>query len=145
MTLAEHEACAGLSPEALAVLEGALERRSFDAGTLVIRKGDPADALYLLMHGQVSVVMSLPSGEIKRLAMFPAGMAFGELAIIDRGERTADVRADTKAECYVLPVAALDRLGETHPAIKMKLLENLLRHVSRTVSRLNQEVGALSS
>ena len=144
MTLAEHEACDGLAPEALAVLEGALERRSFKAGTLVLRKGDPADALYLLMRGQVSVVMSLPSGGIKRLATFPAGMAFGELAISNRGERTADVRADSAAECYVLPVAALDRLGETHPAIKMKLLENLLRHVSRTVSRLNQEVGALS-
>jgi glutaminase len=91
------------------------------------------------------VVLSLPNGEIKRLATFPAGMAFGELAIIDRGERTADVRADTAVECYALPVAALDRLGETHPAIKMKLLENLLRHVSRTVSRLNQEVTALSS
>lgn len=144
-TLAENEACNGLSPEALGVLEAALERRSFDAGTLVIRKGDPADALYLLLQGQVSVVMSLPSGEIKRLATFPAGMAFGELAIIDRGERTADVQVDTRAECYVLPVAALDRLGETHPAIKMKLLENLLRNVSRTVSRLNQEVAALSA
>lgn len=143
-TLAEHETCAGLSPEALVVLEGALERRVFEAGTLVIRKGDPADALYLLMRGQVSVVMALSSGEIKRLATFPAGMAFGELAIIGRGERTADVRADTTAECYVLPVTALDRLGETHPAIKMKVLENLLRHVSRTVSRLNQELGALS-
>jgi glutaminase len=144
MTLAEHEACDRFSPEDLAVLEGALERRSFDAGTLVIRKGDPADALYLLMQGEVSVVMSLPNGEIKRLATFPAGMAFGELAIVDRGERTADVRADSAVECYALPVAALDRLGERHPVIKMKLLENLLRHVSRTVLRLNQEVGALS-
>ncbi len=143
-TLAGHEACAGLSPESLAVLGAALERRSFAAGTLVIRKGDPADALYLLMHGQVSVVMALPSGEIQRLATFPAGMAFGELAIIGRGERTADVRADTATECYVLAVTALDRLGETHPAIKMTLLENLLRHVSRTVSRLNQEMAALS-
>ena len=144
ITLAEHEVCSGLSPEALAVLQGVLQLRRFDAGALVIRKGDPADVLYLLMQGQVSVTIVLPNGGNKRLATFPAGMAFGELAIIDRGERTADVRADTAVECYVLPVTALDRLGETHPAIKMKLLENLLRHVSRTVNRLNQEVGALS-
>jgi glutaminase len=145
ITLAEHEVCNGLSPDMVAVLQGVLERRSFAAGTWVIRKGDPADALYLLMRGQVSVVMTLPSGEIKRLATFPAGMAFGELAIIDRGERTADVRADTATECDVLSVSALDRLGETHSTIKMKILENLLRHVSRTVSRLNQEVSALSA
>jgi glutaminase len=144
VTLSEHEVCRGFSPEALAVLQDVLQLRSFDPGALVVRKGDPADALYLLMHGQVSVTIALPNGDVKRLATFPAGMAFGELAIIDRGERTADVRADTAVECYLLPVAALDRLGETHPAIKMKLMENLLRHVSRTVNRLNQEVGALS-
>ncbi len=144
ITLAEHEVCSGLSPDVIAILQSVLEQRSFAAGTLVIRKGDPADALYLLMRGQVSVVMTLPSGEIKRLATFPAGMAFGELAIVDRGERTADVRADTATECYVLPVNALDQLGHTHPTIKVKILENLLRHVSRTVSRLNQEVAALS-
>ena len=72
-------------------------------------------------------------------------MTFGELAILERGPRTADVRADRAVECYELSVDALERLGDAHPHIKMRILENLLHDVSRIVRRLNQEVTALSS
>jgi glutaminase len=145
VALTEHDVCRGLSADDLQILEPLLAHRSFAAGTLVLCKGEPADALYLLMRGRVSVVLSMPTGDIKRLATFPAGMAFGELAVIDRGKRTADVQADTAVECLVLSVDALARLGDTHPGVKMKILENLLRQVSRTVSRLNQEVAALTA
>jgi len=144
LTLAEHQTCSGLSPAALAHLERLLERRTYRAGKLIIRKGEAADGFYLLMSGQVSVAVALETGQVRRLSTFAPGMAFGELAVIDRSARTADVHADTPVECYWLSATAFDALGETHPAIKMKLLENLLRHVSRTVARLNQEVRALS-
>ena len=144
VTLAEHQTCRGLSPEAVTRLERLVDRRAFDPGELIIRKGDPGDAFYLLMRGRVSVTMALPDGQVRRLSTFSAGMAFGELAVIDRSERTADVHADTLVECWVLSAAVFDELGESEPAIKMKVLENLLRQASRTVGRLNKEVSALS-
>ena len=146
VTLAQHQACSGLSAEALEHLERAVEWRRFASGELIIRKGDPADGLYLLTSGQVSVMLALPNGQIKRLSTLSAGMAFGELAVIDSSAaRNADVRADSSVECALLSVSRFDALGETHPAVKMRILENLLRQLSRTVTRLNQEVSALSS
>jgi CRP-like cAMP-binding protein len=71
-------------------------------------------------------------------------MTFGELTVVDRSPRTADVRADTAVECLVLPAAALDRLGTTHPALKMTILENMLRNVHKVVRRLDRQVTALS-
>ena len=71
-------------------------------------------------------------------------MTFGELAMVNRSPRSADVRADTPTECYALRVAEFDRLGEKHPEIKLTLLENLLRTLSRTASRLTAEVLELS-
>jgi CRP-like cAMP-binding protein len=71
-------------------------------------------------------------------------MTFGELAMVNRSPRSADVRADTKTECYALAVTEFDRLGEKHPEIKLTLLENLLRTLSRTAARLTGEVLALS-
>jgi len=71
-------------------------------------------------------------------------MPFGELAVVARGARTADVRADTPVECFALPIERFEALGASDPAIKLVLLENLLRGATRTVARLSQEVAALS-
>ena len=121
-----------------------MQRKSFDAGELIIRKGDAADGLYLLLSGQVSVNVALPNGQVTRLSTISAGTSFGELAVIDRSERTADVHADKAVDCYFMSAAAFDQLGDMQPAVKMKILENLLRQVSRNVGRLNHELWALS-
>jgi CRP-like cAMP-binding protein len=70
-------------------------------------------------------------------------MVFGELTVIERSRRTADVRADTDVECLALPADELDRLSETRPAVAMTIMRNLLRNVHRTVHRLSREVAAL--
>jgi glutaminase len=145
VTLAEHEFCRGLDREALAHLEGLLEHRRFDRGAYIVRKGDAAEEIYLLMSGEVSVMVTLADGRLKRLSTLSAGMTFGELAIVNRNARSADVRADKPVECYVLSAAALDRLGDTHPEIKVALLQNMLRSAHQMVSRLNQEVATLAS
>jgi hypothetical protein len=54
------------------------------------------------------------------------------------------VHADTAVECAVLPLAAFDRMSESHPAIKITLLANLLRSASRMVVRLNAELASLA-
>jgi glutaminase len=89
-------------------------------------------------------MLDLPGGRRKRLATLSPGMAFGELAVVNRGPRTADVRADTAVECYALSTAAFDRLSETHPATKITILENLLRSVSQLLVQLDEELAALS-
>lgn len=145
LLLAEHQICRGLHTEDLVVLDQHLKRLQIAPGELILRKGDPADGLYLLLGGQVSVTVTLPSGQLKRLSTLSAGMAFGELAVVDRGTRGADVSADTAVECALLSLESFDLLDAKYPAIKMRLLENLLRQLARTVGRLNQEVRALSS
>jgi CRP-like cAMP-binding protein len=70
-------------------------------------------------------------------------MVFGELTIIDRSPRTADVRADCAVTCLVLGSRALGQLQETHPAVTIGIMRNLLRNVHRTVGRLSREVATL--
>jgi glutaminase len=143
--LADHQVLRGLAPEALAHLQRIAEWKHFQAGEMIVRKGEMADGMYLIMRGRVSVTVALPNGQEKRLSTLSAGMAFGELGMIDRAVRNADVCADLLTECVLVPIDGYERLGQHHPDIKMHILENLLRQLSRTVSRLNQEVWALSS
>jgi glutaminase len=144
VTLAEHDLCRGLAPEAVAFLETLLTSRRYEPGELIVRKGEPADEIYLLMSGEVSVRVDLPNGQIKRLSTLSPGMAFGEIAVINRSVRSADVHADKHVECYLLSTTAFDELGETNPAIKMMLLQNLLRNFSRMLTMVEREVTTLS-
>jgi CRP-like cAMP-binding protein len=142
-TLTEHDFCVGLGRQELRVLQPLLQLRRFSPGQLIIRDGDHPEEIFLLMQGRVSVTVDLPGGRRRRVATVSPGMVFGELTVVDRSPRTADVRADTVVECLALPATALDRLGVTHPEIRMTILENLLRNVHRTVRRLSHEVVAL--
>ena len=93
----------------------------------------------------MSVTVELPGGELRRLSTVSPGMVFGELTVVDRSPRTADVHADTAVECLVLPAVVFDRMTTTHPALKMSILENLLRNVHKVVGRLDRQVTALST
>ena len=141
--LRAHGLCKGLSAEAVAELEKVLVKESFAPGALIIRKGDSADRLYLLVRGEVSVVVALANERVVRLSTLSPGMTFGELAVVDRSVRSADVRADGRVECYALPMEAFDKLSETQPAIKLRLLENLLHNVSQMLTRLNRQMVEL--
>ncbi len=141
--LSEQEMCRGLEAQSLGHLEALMERRQYAAGEFIVHAGDAAADMFLLVNGQVSVVVTLPSGQLKRLATLTPGMAFGELASVTRSARSADIRADETTDCYLLSADAFDRLGTTHPVIKMVLLENMLRQAHDMVTRLNREVAAL--
>ena len=144
LPLAAHPICRGLSPEQLERFEKLLEPMGFEAGELIVKKGDPADRIYFLTAGEVSVVTELANGELKRLSTLSRGMTFGELAALSRAPRSADVRADEAVACFGLPMAAFERLGEARPDIKLVLLENLLANTCQTIARLTLEVATLA-
>jgi glutaminase len=144
LPFAAHLICRGLDAEQVEALEKLLEPMRFEAGELILRRGEPADAMYFLLAGEVSVVTELPNGELKRLSTLSRGMTFGELAAVSRAVRSADVRADEPVSCYALPLAAFEQLAETRPDLKLTLLENLLANVCQTVARLTHEVATLA-
>ena len=141
-SLTDHDFCRSIDRDDVRVLGTFLETRRFEAGETIIRQGDIADEVFLLMSGTVSVALDLPTGERRRLSTMAPGMVFGELSIVDRAARTADVHADTAVECLVLTVTELERLETSHPRIAIGIMRNLLRNVHRTVLRMSQEIAA---
>ena len=145
LALSHHSLCAGLDDEQVRYLEGLVELQKYGPGQFILHKGEIADSIFLLAAGAVSVVVDLPNGQLKRLSTMSRGMTFGELAAIERGVRSADVRADSPVTCYVLSADRFEELGETKPQIKLRLMRNLMRNLGQMVARLNQEIAALSA
>ena len=53
------------------------------------------------------------------------------------------IQADTEVECDLLALEDLARLGESHPAIKIKLLQNLSLGLCRKLRKANREISIL--
>jgi glutaminase len=92
VSLPAHELVQGITADEMAVLEQALERREYAARQLVVRPGETADSLFLLVRGEVSVLVESGS-QMRRLATLSPGMGFGEVALYGSAStRTAFVR-----------------------------------------------------
>lgn len=143
--LAEHALLQGADAADVDWLAARAQRCSFEPGTWVVQRGDAADAVFLLLAGQVSVVVDLPGGGTRRLSTLVAGMAFGELGLLAGGRRTADVRADTAVECLALDRALFARVEQERPALAIRLLRQLLAAAAQTAVQLTGEVAALGA
>ncbi len=137
LALAKHELLRGLDSEQLGLVASLMQRRCFAAREMVVRKGDPADELFLLVRGGLSVLSDLGDGRLRRLATLSPGMGFGEPSMVEGATRTAFVRADRASVCWRLDRASFDSLEAAHPEIKIRLLENLLRSATTTLGRLS--------
>ena len=100
-------------------LRGWLEPVSWSAGDVIFRSGDPGSALYLVTKGRASIHIRHDGGDI-RLITFAAGAVFGELALLDRGPRSATVTADEDLQGFGLSEASFAVLCREQPDIAIK-------------------------
>jgi glutaminase len=134
---------AGLSREDYRVLEGFVSTYSYSKGEQIIREGDIANAVFVVASGSVSVSIDLSDGRRKRLAAVGPGFAFGEMALVEGGTRTADVYADEPVVCYVFSVDQINALQKDHPKIPITILSNLAQSLSKRLQQANQEIRLL--
>ncbi|HBN77115.1 MAG TPA: glutaminase A [Planctomycetaceae bacterium] len=142
--LPDFDLLRGLHSEEVNTLLRLLNKRYYEDGDVIIKQGQPAEAIYLLAVGQVSIYIDLPNGQKRRLTTCSPGMAFGEMAIIERSNRSASVIANGKVVCYQFPLEAYEKLTQTYPSIKFTILENIARRLSVRVRKLTDEVRTLS-
>jgi glutaminase len=144
--LAAQEFCAGFDAGELALFQSLLERRTFERGACLCREGDPADSLYFVLSGQVSVNLPLGYRKVGRLSTISAGAAIGEMAMLDGGRRSADIIADTAVICLVLNYKRLE--AENSPTgiqVRLKLVTNIARALTNKLRQATLEIKSLRS
>lgn len=136
---ADYQLFSAFSKKELELIQPLLQPRTFKPGQKIINAGDAAREVFFLAHGRVSVF--LPGGQRHRLATFSPGMSFGEMAFIDGAARSANIVAETDVECHLLALEDFQRLGKTHPALKIKLLEQLCLDLTAKLRKANRELS----
>ena len=113
---------ASLRPEDAEQVASMFKERRFAAGETVTKEGSGGAAFFLIQSGEATVSVR---GE--RKAELKAGDHFGEIALIDGGERSATVTAGTDLVCYGLTYWDFRPLVQQNPAIAWGLLQSLAR------------------
>jgi glutaminase len=143
--LAVQELLQGLTPAELAAVESAVEVRSAEPGEIVFHEGDHADSIFFVLAGLVSIRLPLRGrGRVRRLATLGAGLAFGEMAFLDEGRRSADVVVEEESVLARLSIDDLHRLGEELPGVLTKVSANLAHNLSGRLRRANEQVRMLA-
>jgi CRP-like cAMP-binding protein len=107
-------------------LAAALTERSFPAGAVIIEQGKPGVGMFVIGDGTVTV-----SVDGQAIRTHGAGDYFGEVALIDDGPRTAEVKADTDVECFVLPAWQFRAIVSEHPDVTWALLRSVVQRLVR--------------
>jgi glutaminase len=138
--LAEQPLLAGLSAKEIADLAALGTMRSYRSGMLIVAAGDASTSLFFLVSGVVHV--TLPDGV--RLATLTAGMAFGEMALLE-SHRTADVLADASATALEIPLADFERFREQHAKTGERIMRNLAQLLADRLIVANAKVDLLTA
>jgi len=100
------------------LVEGSFEEVSFPFGSSIVREGEPADALFILVNGRARVIKRGDGGEEVPLGVLRPGDSFGEMGLLDHATRTATVRATSEVEALRLQRAVFDALLEERPELR---------------------------
>lgn len=95
------------------------------AGAYLFRMNDPADCLYVLRRGSITV----GAGQ-RRFLSLSAGMMLGETAMLDGGGRSAGAIADSNVVVQQLTQQCLNEMMDSHPALAALLYRNIAIHLS---------------
>jgi MFS superfamily sulfate permease-like transporter len=134
----------GFATEQIERLRDWLEPVAWPAGQVIFRRGDPGTSLYLVTRGRASVHIHGDDGDV-RLVTFAAGAVFGELALLDRGPRSATVTADEDLAGFGLSEESFAKLCEAQPDIAIKLLSALGHELSVRIRYANMTIQQLES
>lgn len=113
---------------------------SYRPGAVVFAQGDPGDCLYVVTSGRLKLQVRIRGLDTLMLTTLRAPDTFGELAVIDRGPRSATVVALEPSTLLAVARSTVLALLSDRPEVT----EALLRGLGATVRRLTEQAADLA-
>ncbi|MGJ4884701.1 MULTISPECIES: Crp/Fnr family transcriptional regulator [unclassified Bradyrhizobium] len=138
--LRQHPIFCELEADAVDQLCRYAKPTSLKRGATIFSKGDPGSSLYAVISGTVKISVSSPDGRNAILNLISAGEIFGEVAVLDGRERTADATANTNCEILVIDRREFLPFVKSQPVLAMKFIELLCDRLRWTSDQVEQVI-----
>jgi CRP/FNR family transcriptional regulator, cyclic AMP receptor protein len=143
--LQRSELFIGLDAEQIEQIADLSYEEAHDANEIIISEGEPSDEMYIISQGLVEVLISsgmIPDvpgpPQLTSLVRLGRGQFFGEMALVDRGARSATVRCvkdDTILR--VIPRQAFWELCDNNHHIGYVVMRNIASDLSFKIRHRN--------
>lgn len=112
------------------LLNGSAQCIDFEAGQVIFRQSEISRGLYVVISG---LLQRRTERQRTRLTLGPArtGDLVELAAVLGDGRHTYTLRAQTEGSALLLPMEAMNQAFQAYPPLRMQLLEELAREVSR--------------
>src|SRR6187399_1800533 len=128
----------GLDEAALERIAAGTRTRRFRRGEVIFHLGDPGDALFVIVSGEVKISLPSETGDEAILATLSAGDVFGELALLDGAPRSASATALSATETVVLPRDRFRELIATEAGVRDALLASIAGELRRLTTHVEE-------
>jgi serine/threonine protein phosphatase PrpC len=112
------------------------EAREYDEGEDIIREGEPGDAMYVVLGGQVNLHKS---GTL--VATLAKGQHFGEMALVDRTQRSLTATATEPSHLLYIRRKDFYALIKKEPSLSVKLLWSFVQVLAERLRRTTAELS----
>jgi lysophospholipid hydrolase len=130
--LAQLRAALGVADaSAFAALGSEVRSQVLATGSVLFREGDPSDAMYLVVRGELEVTVENPEHGSMVVGRIGPGEPVGEMQILSGGRRTATVVATAESELARIERAAIALLASRDPGAMSHLADGIRRRVRR--------------
>jgi Na+:H+ antiporter len=128
---------AGLDREHLEDVLAVGRRVSFEPGQAIVERGDPGDAMYIVVDGAAEVDVG---GRFHRLGR---GDFFGEMAVLAGKPREATVKAVEPVEALRIAADEFQAFLSTNPRVAVGMLKSLVERLREVQDRLDTWIGGV--
>ena len=134
------ELLAHMTADERSQLAGVAQQCHYEAGDTILKSGGQGDALMMLGHGEVSVHLPLSHGQSLQVATLGRGAHFAEMSFLDGQPYSADVRAVTACEVYVISRHVLEQTLGASPRVMAALMKSIALALADRLRQTNSEL-----
>ena len=134
---------AKVDPARLKLLAFMSERHTFKVNDWLIHEGEIGTCAYILIEGNVDVLVNVPDGQIK-VAELTKNAIVGEIGIMSDLPRIASVRASTPVDTLCISKDVFLSLVSEFPEVALEIINVLAKRLDQLNKRLMKSSSASS-
>lgn len=109
--------------------------QSLEPGEVLFREGESGDQMFIIQEGRVEIYKNI-GGRSQVLAVLEKGEFFGEMAMVQRIQRTASARAAAPTKLLAFDRVGFQQMVEKNPKIALNIIDKLCRRLEQANLRL---------